>query len=222
MDSHTIAVVGGTGPQGKGLALHFARAGHKVVIGSRSAGRAEEAAAEIRARAGSAVDVLGLDNRGSVEAADAVLIVVPWDGHEELVAALAPVLAGKLVISCVNPLGFDKRGAYGLDVEDGSAAEQTQRLVPDAVVVGAFHHLSAVSLWEAEGPLGHEDVLVVGDDRDAKEKVAVLAATITGRPGIDGGVLRLARQLEPLTAVLININRRYKTRSGVSVSGIPA
>ncbi|MET8284422.1 NADPH-dependent F420 reductase [Streptomyces sp. NPDC005132] len=222
MDSHTIAVVGGTGPQGKGLALHFARAGHKVVIGSRSAGRAEEAAAEIRARVGSAVDVLGLDNRGAVEAADAVLIVVPWDGHEELVAALAPVLAGKLVISCVNPLGFDKRGAYGLDVEDGSAAEQTQRLVPDAVVVGAFHHLSAVSLWEAEGPLGHEDVLVVGDDRDAKEKVAALAATITGRPGIDGGVLRLARQLEPLTAVLININRRYKTRSGVSVSGIPA
>ncbi|MFE3164107.1 NADPH-dependent F420 reductase [Streptomyces sp. NPDC059224] len=222
MDSHTIAVVGGTGPQGKGLALHFARAGHKVVIGSRSAGRAEEAAAEIRARAGSAVDVLGLDNKGAVEAADAVLIVVPWDGHEELVAALAPVLAGKLVISCVNPLGFDKRGAYGLDVEEGSAAEQTQRLVPDAVVVGAFHHLSAVSLWEAEGPLGHEDVLVVGDDRDAKEKVAALAATITGRPGIDGGVLRLARQLEPLTAVLININRRYKTRSGVSVSGIPA
>ncbi|MET7351694.1 NADPH-dependent F420 reductase [Streptomyces mirabilis] len=222
MDSHTIAVVGGTGPQGKGLALHFARAGHKVVIGSRSAGRAEEAAAEIRARVGSAVDVLGLDNKGAVEAADAVLIVVPWDGHEELVAALAPVLAGKLVISCVNPLGFDKRGAYGLDVEDGSAAEQTQRLVPDAVVVGAFHHLSAVSLWEAEGPLGHEDVLVVGDDRDAKEKVAALAATITGRPGIDGGVLRLARQLEPLTAVLININRRYKTRSGVSVSGIPA
>ncbi|PBD01993.1 reduced coenzyme F420:NADP oxidoreductase [Streptomyces sp. Ag82_O1-15] len=222
MDSHTIAVVGGTGPQGKGLALHFARAGHKVVIGSRSAGRAGEAAAEIRARVGSAVDVLGLDNKGAVEAADAVLIVVPWDGHEELVAALAPVLAGKLVISCVNPLGFDKRGAYGLDVEDGSAAEQTQRLVPDAVVVGAFHHLSAVSLWEAEGPLGHEDVLVVGDDRDAKEKVAALAATITGRPGIDGGVLRLARQLEPLTAVLININRRYKTRSGVSVSGIPA
>ncbi|MEU9546400.1 MULTISPECIES: NADPH-dependent F420 reductase [Streptomyces] len=222
MDSHTIAVVGGTGPQGKGLALHFARAGHKVVIGSRSAGRAEEAAAEIRARAGSAVDVLGLDNKAAVEAADAVLIVVPWDGHEELVAALAPVLAGKLVISCVNPLGFDKRGAYGLDVEEGSAAEQTQRLVPDAVVVGAFHHLSAVSLWEAEGPLGHEDVLVVGDDRDAKEKVAALAATITGRPGIDGGVLRLARQLEPLTAVLININRRYKTRSGVSVSGIPA
>ncbi|MGW4516564.1 NADPH-dependent F420 reductase [Streptomyces sp. NPDC004393] len=222
MDNHTIAVVGGTGPQGKGLALHFARAGHKVVIGSRSAGRAEEAAAEIRARAGSAVDVLGLDNLGAVEAAEAVLIVVPWDGHKELVAALAPALAGKLVVSCVNPLGFDKRGAYGLDVEDGSAAEQTQKLVPGAVVVGAFHHLSAVSLWEAEGPLGHEDVLVVGDDKDAKEKVVALAATITGRPGIDGGALRLARQLEPLTAVLININRRYKTRSGVSVCGIPA
>ncbi|MET7745055.1 NADPH-dependent F420 reductase [Streptomyces sp. NPDC005385] len=222
MGEHIIAVVGGTGPQGKGLALHFARAGREVVIGSRSAERAEEAAQEIRHRIGHGAHVRGLDNAAAVEAAGAVLLAVPWDGHKELVRDLAPHLAGKLLISCVNPLGFDRRGAYGLDVEEGSAAEQTQQLVPDAVVVGAFHHLSAVSLWDAEGLLEHEDVLVVGDDREAKEQVSALAATITGRPGVDGGALRLARQLEPLTAVLIGINRRYKTRSGIAISGVPA
>ena len=222
MDRHTIAVVGGTGPQGRGLALRFARAGHTVVIGSRSAERAEETAAEIRRRAGATAEVRGLDNSGAVAAAGIVLLAVPWDGHRELVRELAPRLAGKLVISCVNPLGFDKRGAYGLSVAEGSAAEQAQQLAPDAVVVGAFHHLSAVTLWEAEGLLAHEDVLVCGDDLAAKEQVAALAAAVTGRPGIDGGALRLARHLEPLTAVLIGINRRYRTRSGVALSGIPA
>jgi NADPH-dependent F420 reductase len=220
--NHIIAVVGGTGPQGKALALRFARAGHEVVIGSRSAERAEVAASEIRDRVGEAVEVRGLDNPAAAEAAGIVLLAVPWDGHKELVSGLAPHLAGKLVISCVNPLGFDKRGAYGLRVEEGSAAEQAQQLAPDAVVVGAFHHLSAVTLWEADGLLDHEDVLVCGDDQDAKGQVVALATTITGRPGIDAGALRLARQLEPLTAVLIGINRRYKTRSGVSISGIPA
>ncbi|MDX2704519.1 NADPH-dependent F420 reductase [Streptomyces sp. PA03-6a] len=222
MGNHTIAVVGGTGPQGKGLALRFARAGHRVVVGSRSAERAEETASLIRHRAGTTVDVCGLDNRAAVVAADVVLLAVPWAGHGELVTDLAPDLAGKLLISCVNPLGFDKHGPYGLAVKEGSAAEQAQQLVPDAVVVGAFHHLSAVTLWEEDGLLDHEDVLVCGDDLAAKAEVADLAATITGRPGIEAGALRNARQLEPLTAVLIGINRRYKTRSGLAISGIPA
>lgn len=215
-----IAVVGGTGPQGKGLARRFAEAGWPVVVGSRSADRAIEAADQVRSRAGAGAHVSGADNAAAVRAAEIVLIAVPYDGHRELVSNLAPDLAGRLVISCVNPLGFDKGGAFGLDVEEGSAAQQLQELVPDARVVGAFHHLSAVSLWEHDGLLDHEDVLVCGDDRDAKDEVSRLAAAITGRPGIDGGALRLARQLEPLTAVLININRRYKTRSGVAVTGI--
>lgn len=222
MGNHTIAVVGGTGPQGKGLALRFARAGHRVVVGSRSAERAEETASLIRHHAGTTVDVRGLDNRAAVVAADIVLLAVPWAGHGELVTDLAPDLAGKLLISCVNPLGFDKHGPYGLAVEEGSAAEQAQQLVPEAVVVGAFHHLSAVTLWEEDGLLDHEDVLVCGDDQAAKAEVADLAATVTGRPGIEAGALRNARQLEPLTAVLIGINRRYKTRSGLAISGIPA
>ena len=146
--------------------------------------------------------------------------MVPWDGHRELITSLAPVLEGKLVVSCVNPLGFDRSGAFGLAVEEGSAAEQTQAIVRGARVVGAFHHLSAVSLWESEELLDHEDVLVCGDDLDAKAVVLDLAAAVTGHRGIDAGALRLASQLEPWTAVLIGINRRYKTRSGVAIVGV--
>jgi NADPH-dependent F420 reductase len=146
---------------------------------------------------------------------------VPYDGHDDLVKDLAAVLAGKTVISCVNPLGFDKQGPYGLDVPGGRAAETAAALVPEAAVVGAFHHVSAVSLWGDEEYLDHEDVLVCGDDRDAKQIAIGLARAVTGRDGVDGGALRLARQLEPLTAVLISINKRYRTRSGVSISGVP-
>ncbi|MBA8963662.1 NADPH-dependent F420 reductase [Rhodococcus opacus] len=219
MKSSKIAVVGGTGPQGKGLAYRFAAAGWPVVIGSRSAERAEEAALEVRRRAGDGAVVSAADNASAAADCPIILLVVPYDGHRELVSELAPIFAGKLVVSCVNPLGFDKSGAYGLDVEEGSAAEQLRDLVPGATVVAAFHHLSAVNLWEHEGPLP-EDVLVCGDDRSAKDEVARLAVAITGRPGIDGGALRVARQLEPLTAVLINVNRRYKTLSGLAVNGV--
>ena len=135
--------------------------------------------------------------------------------------SLAGELAGKTVISCVNPLDFDKQGPYGLDVPGGSAAETAASLVPDAAVVGAFDHVSAVSLWGGEEYLDHEDVLVCGDDREAKQVAIELARSVTGREGVDAGALRLARQLEPLTAVLISINKRYKTRSGVAISGIP-
>ena len=145
---------------------------------------------------------------------------MPFDGHDDLVAELAPQLAGKTVISCVNPLGFDKRGPYGLDLGPTSAAEKAQELLPESKVIGAFHHLSAVSLIGDAALLDHEDVLVCGDDPEAKTTIIELAASVTGKPGIDAGALRLARQLEPLTAVLISINKRYKVRSGLAVVGI--
>ncbi len=221
MTSYRIAVIGGTGPQGKGLAYRFAKHGHTVVLGSRSAERAEAAAAEIRERVPSG-EVSGTGNADAAAAADVVLLAVPYDGHDELVDDLAPVLEGKTVISCVNPLGFDKQGPYGLDVQGGSAAESAARIVPEATVVGAFHHVSAVTLWGDAEYLDHEDVLVCGDDSDAKQVAIELARTVTGRDGVDAGRLRLARQLEPLTAVLISINKRYKTRSGIAISGIPS
>lgn len=217
--THTIAVIGGTGPQGRGLAYRWAAAGHAVVLGSRSAARAEAAADQIRERLPEA-SVRGVANADALGGADVVLLAVPYDGHDELVESLAEGLAGKVVVSCVNPLGFDKDGPFGLGVER-SAAEAAAAIVPTARVVGAFHHVSAVSLWKHDGPLEHEDVLVCGDDVEAKAVAIALARAVTGRDGVDAGRLRLARQLEPLTAVLISINKRYKTRSGVAISGLP-
>lgn len=219
----TIAIIGGTGPQGKGLSYRFARGGQDVVLGSRSESRAVEAADELSTRltAATAGQVSGAENAKAAEVADLVLLAIPYDGHDELVAGLAPQLAGKVVISCVNPLGFDKQGPYGLDLGATSAAERAQGLLPESAVVGAFHHLSAVTLIGDADVLGHEDVLVCGDEVDAKAQVIELAATVTGKRGIDAGRLRLARQLEPLTAVLISINKRYRTRAGIAVTGVP-
>ncbi|NYI45829.1 hypothetical protein BJ993_002909 [Nocardioides aromaticivorans] len=223
---HTVAVIGGTGPQGKGLGYRFARQGHDIVLGSRAAEKAEAVAAEVTERlagvegAGSA---RGAANEDAVAAADVVLLAVPYDGHDELVASLAGALAGKTVISCVNPLAFDKRGAHGRVVNggEGSAAESAAELAPEAVVVGAFHNVSAVGLWGDEEFLD-EDVIVVGDSVEGKQVAIDLAAAVTGRPGVDGGKLRLARVLEPFTAVLISINRKYKAHSGIRVTGLDA
>jgi NADPH-dependent F420 reductase len=218
--TYDIAVVGGTGPQGRGLAYRWARHGHRVVLGSRSAERAEAASGEIAARLPEAT-VSGATNADAAAGADVVVLAVPYDGHDDLVASLADQLSGKVVISCVNPLGFDKQGPYGLDVPGGSAAETAAALVPDARLVGAFHHVSAVTLWGEEDYLDHEDVLVCGDDQEAKAVAVELARAVTSRDGVDAGRLRIARQLEPWTAVLISINKRYRTRSGTSISGLP-
>ena len=220
MTTYDVAVVGGTGPQGKGLAYRFARHGHRVVLGSRSQDRAVETASQICARLPDAT-VTGAGNADAVAGAEVVLLAVPYDGHDELVSSLADGLAGKVVISCVNPLGFDKQGPYGLDVPGGSAAETAAALVPSARLVGAFHHVSAPTLWGERDLLDHEDVLVCGDDPDAKQVAVELARSVTGRDGVDAGRLRIARQLEPWTAVLISINKRYKTRSGTRISGLP-
>jgi 8-hydroxy-5-deazaflavin:NADPH oxidoreductase len=223
MTSYRIAVMGGTGPQGKGLGYRFARHGHDVVLGSRAAERAISTADEVSARlsdVAGAGSVSGAGNAEACEAADVVVLAVPYDGHDELVASLP--LAGKTVVSCVNPLAFDKRGAHGqvIDAGEGSAAESAQRLAPDATVVGAFHNVSAVLLWGDDDYLD-EDVLCVGDSDEGKEIAMELARAVTGREGISAGKLRLARQLEPFTAVLISINRKYKAHSGLRITGIP-
>src|SRR4051812_11612299 len=121
----TIAIIGGTGPQGKGLGYRFAKGGHDVLLGSRSEERATQAAAELEERA-IAGWVRGVANAKAAEAAALVLLAIPFDGHDDLVAELAPQLAGRVVISCVNPLGFDNRGPYGLDLGPTSAAENAQ------------------------------------------------------------------------------------------------
>lgn len=222
MSQYTVAVIGGTGPQGKGLAYRFARHGHDIVLGSRAAEKAETVAIEVADRLSGvegAGTARGANNADAIAAADVVLLAVPYDGHDDLVASLP--LAGKTVISCVNPLAFDKRGAHGRVINggEGSAAESAQELQPDAIVVGAFHNVAAPALW-GEDDFLDEDVIVVGDSVEGKQVAIDLAAAVTGRPGIDGGKLRLARVLEPFTAVLISINRKYKTHSGIRVTGL--
>src|SRR5690349_10852199 len=209
-----LAVLGGTGEQGRGLARRFGLAGHEVIIGSRSAERAADAAQGLPG------SVSGAANADAAARADVVVVAVPWDGHGELLKELAPVLAGKVVVDCVNPLGFDKQGAYALPVEEGSAAQQAQAILADATVVGAFHNVSAVKLEDPEVASVDTDVLVLGDVREATDLVQDLASTIPGVRGVFGGRLRNAHQVEALTANLISVNRRYKAHAGIRVTDI--
>lgn len=218
LTGRTVAVLGGTGPQGRGLARRFAAAGLAVVIGSRSAERAADTATELATATGG--EVTGADNAQAAEAGDIVVVAVPWDGHGELLAALAPQLAGKVVVDCVNPLGFDKQGAYALQVDEGSAAQQAAALLPDSTVVGAFHNVSAVLLDDPDVDKVDTDVLVLGDVREATDLVQALADTIPGVRGIFGGRLRNAHQVEAFTANLISINRRHKAHSGLRVTDV--
>ena len=209
-----LAVLGGTGNQGMGLARRFALAGHEVVLGSRSAERAAEAAA------GLPDSVSGTDNASAAAAADVVIVAVPYDGHRDLLAGLTGTLAGKIVVDCVNPLGFDSRGAFALPVEEGSAAQQAQAVLPESRVVAAFHHISAVLLLDETVESVDTDVLVLGDDREATDVVQALVGRIPGMRGIFGGRLRNAHQVEALTANLISVNRRYKAHAGLRVTDV--
>ena len=209
-----VAVLGGTGEQGRGLARRFALAGVRVVLGSRDATRAEAAAARLPGQ------VTGADNAGAARAGDIVIVAVPWDGHRELLASLAGELAGKIVVDCVNPLGFDKSGSFALPVEEGSAAQQAAAVLPDSRVVGAFHHVSAVLLLDEQVDSVDTDVLVLGDDREATDLVQALAGLVPGMRGIYAGRLRNAHQVEALTANLISVNRRYKAHAGVRITDV--
>ena len=209
-----VSVLGGTGEQGRGLAQRLARAGQSVMIGSRSADRAQSIAAEIGS------GVAGGSNEDAARFGDIVIVAVPWDGHRELLESLASDLAGKIVVDCVNPLGFDKQGAFALPVEEGSAAQQAASVLPDCSVVAAFHHISAVLLLDDSVRSIETDVLVLGDDRDATDAVQALAGRIDGIRGIYGGRLRNAGQVEAFTANLISMNRRYKVHAGIRVTDV--
>jgi NADPH-dependent F420 reductase len=209
-----VGIVGGTGPQGRGLARRLSQGGVEVVLGSRSADRALDSAQ------GLGDGVRGGTNEDCVRAAGVVIVAVPWDGHHDTLVALADGLAGKVVVDCVNPLAFDKQGAYPVRVPEGSAAQQAQALAPGATVLAAFHHLSAVTLLDESVQSVDSDVLVLGDDREATDLVQALAERIAGCRGIFAGRLRNAGQVEALTAVLIAVNRRYKVHAGLRVTDV--
>lgn len=214
VSGRTVAVLGGTGEQGRGLARRFALAGNRVVLGSRSTERAAAAAADLPGQ------ISGLDNLAAARAADLVIVAVPWEGHRELLVSLADALEGKIVVDCVNPIGFDKQGAYALPVEEGSAAQQAAAVLPGSRVVAAFHHVSAVLLLDPSVDTLDTDVLVLGDDREATDLVQALVALIPGMRGIYAGRLRSAHQVEALTANLISVNRRYKAHAGLRVTDV--
>jgi NADPH-dependent F420 reductase len=216
----TLAVLGGTGDQGRGLARRFALAGHRVVIGSRAAERAEQAARELLETLPTDARVDGADNQAAAAAGDVVIVAVPWEGHGDLLRTLAPALAGKIVVDCVNPLGFDKQGAFALDVEEGSAAQQAAAVLPDSTIVAAFHHVSAKLLIDPDVDSLDTDVLVLGEDRAATDLVQALVGQINGMRGIYGGRLRNARQVEALTANLVSVNRRYKAHAGLRITDV--
>lgn len=214
LDQLTIAVLGGTGPQGRGLARRFAAAGLSVIVGSRSVDRAIETAADL------GDTTTGATNAEAASLGDVVLVAVPWEGHRELLVSLRDELDGKIVVDCVNPLGFDAKGVYALQVDEGSAAEQAAQTLPDSTVVAAFHHISATLLEDVEMLTIDTDVLVLGDERKATDLVQELASVIPGVRGVYGGRLRNAHQVEAFTANLISTNRRYKSHAGVRLTGV--
>jgi NADPH-dependent F420 reductase len=190
------------------------------MIGSRDAARAATAAAEVAALPGVAAPVSGAANADAATASDVVIVAVPWSAHADTLAPLAEALAGRIVVDCVNPLGFDAHGPFALPVPEGSAAQQAAALLPQSRVTAAFHHVSATLLADPSVEAFDLDVLVLGDDREAVAVVTALAAHIPGMRGVHGGRLRNAGQVEALTANILAINRRYKAHAGIRVTDI--
>jgi 8-hydroxy-5-deazaflavin:NADPH oxidoreductase len=221
--SRIVAVLGGTGSEGFGLAMRFAQAGESVIIGSRDAKRAQEAADRIKQRTGASVKISGMENAAACAAADLLVLTVPFEGHAALLKQLKPALrTGCILVDTTVPLAASVggRASRTLGVWQGSAAQQTAELVPNGVrVVAAFQNVGAEML-NADGPV-ECDVIVCSDDAEAGETVRTLAAQIPGVRAIDGGKLENARILEQITALLIGLNIRNKAHSGIRITGLP-
>ncbi len=218
-----IAIVGGTGPEGSGLALRWARAGESVVIGSRDAERARTTAAQIAEKSGALGSVEGVDNAVAVKMCDIVVLTVPFSGQADLLKQLKPSFrAGTILIDATVPLAaaVGGRATRVLGVWQGSAAEQAQEVVgKNVVVAAAFHSLSATVL-EGDGEVDC-DVIVCSDDDRARQAASDLALKIPGVRAIDGGKLENARIVESMTALLITLNIRHKVHgAGWRVTGL--
>jgi 8-hydroxy-5-deazaflavin:NADPH oxidoreductase len=216
---HRIAVLGGTGAQGSGLALRLANAGHTVTIGSRDAARAQAAASELSTRTGK--PIAGADNRGAADAGEIVILAVPYAVERATVEAVLDRLQGKILVDATVPLVPPKVSVVQLPAAQ-SAVAAIQDLAGKTVrVVSAFQNVSAQHLSDLDHAVDC-DVLVCGDDRDACDVVIGLCADI-GLRGLHAGAIRNSAAAEALTSVLININRRYKVPggAGIRITGIP-
>ncbi|MEW6268853.1 MAG: NADPH-dependent F420 reductase [Thermodesulfobacteriota bacterium] len=214
-----IAILGGTGAQGMGLALRLAQAGEKVVIGSRVAGRARDAAARVRAAVPGA-DVDGRENVEAVGLASRVIMTLPVDGLGAFLERAAGELAGRLVIDAMVPLVVRHRVAELTQVGGApSVSELVQRGVPDARVVCAFKNVPSDALQDLSRPVAG-DVLVCGDEDAARAEVATLVGRIPGLRAVDAGPLRLARYVEGITALLVSLNIRHKASTSIAIVGL--
>lgn len=213
-----IGFIGGTGPEGKGLALRLAIAGQSVIIGSRSSERALEAVAELKLKAPT-ISILGDANAEVARRADLIFITVPFDGHRVTLEALSEHLADKIVVDVVSNLAFVNGRAAAVAVPEGSAAEQAQEILPRSSVVSGFHNISAVDLLNPSKNVAG-DVVICGDNIDAKKEVMELAKLIPDLRAINGGGLAYSRYVEEFTALLLNINRIYKAHAGIRIVGI--
>lgn len=213
-----IAILGGTGPEGAGLALRWSKAGYEVLIGSRDAGRARAKAAELGQRAGAGARIEGLTNRQAALAGSVVVLSLPAAGLEATLGEVREACRGKVVVSAVVPLRFGGGRLY-TPPPAGSAAEEAQTLLgPEAKVVAAFHHIAAHEL--AAGHPIDCDLLVCGDDAEAKAVVGALGQRL-GLRVLDVGPLCNAGALEGTTALLASINRRYKIKNaGIRITGL--
>jgi NADPH-dependent F420 reductase len=218
-----IAVLGGTGPEGFGLALRWARSGETVIVGSRNAERAREAATKIQAAVGKDAKVSGEENNSACATADLLVLTIPFEGHAALLKQIKPAIRpGSIVVDATVPLAASVggRATRTLGVWQGSAAQQAAELVPEGVsVVAAFHNTSA-DILNGAAPVDC-DVVVCSDDAAAAQTVRTLAAKIPGVRAIDGGKLENARILEQITALLIGLNIRHKGHSGIRITGLP-
>ncbi|CAN5475127.1 NADPH-dependent F420 reductase [soil metagenome] len=217
-----IPIIGGTGALGYGLGLRWARAGQEVVIGSRAAERAAEAAANVR-RAVPEASVEGLDNADAAKRGPVVFLTVPFRAQSETLNNLREHLSeGQILVDCTVPLAaaLSGKATRAIGVWQGSAAQQAQEMVPEGVtVISALHTVSAPSL-SGEGALD-EDVLICGDKKAPKAAVARLIELIDGLRAVNAGPLEMARIVETLTPMLISVNARYKTHAGIRLTGLP-
>lgn len=203
-----IGLIGGTGREGRGLALRWARAGHAVRIGSRDAARAKEKADELRAAAGAGVTIEGGDNAWAASA-DVALLSVPYSAHAQTLESVRASLDGRILIDITVPLKPPKVGEVNLPAGQSAALEAQAIVGPSCKVVAALHHVSSAHLGDPDHAL-ECDVLVCGDDAGAREKVIALIEQL-GAVALDAGPLKNAVALESLTPVLLHLNKRYKT-----------
>lgn len=218
----TIAIIGGTGPEGSGLALRWARAGETIVIGSRNAERAAATAAGITERTRQ-TNISGADNASACYGAEIVVLTIPFEAHAETLKHLkSSFRPGQILVDATVPLAASVGGkpTQPLGVWQGSAAQQAAELVPEGVaVVAAFHNVCADCLND-DSPVDC-DVIVCSDNKEAAKKVRELARKIPGLRAIDGGKLENARIVEQITALQIGLNIRHKGRAGIRITGLP-